>query len=98
YTVGDHFGTDVLEIAQPEQLSDTATQTVNSSGILQTVLFPSGGAQSEIQQLTTNGARFQVTLGGATTAILPGNIAPSGGSFSQTNEIQAFRFTQNFGT
>jgi autotransporter-associated beta strand protein len=98
YTVGDHLGTDVLEIAQPEQLSDTATQTVNSSGILQTVLFPSGGAQSEIQQLTPNGSRFQVTLGGATTAILPANIAPSGGTFSQTNEVQAFRFNQLFGT
>src|SRR5262249_45289155 len=46
YVVGDHVGTDVLEIAQPEQIPDTAAQTVNSSGILRTVLFPSGGAQN----------------------------------------------------
>src|SRR5262249_34859417 len=64
FVVGDHVGSDVLEIAQPEQIPDLSAQTVTSSGILRTVLFPSGGAQNEIQNLSVGGA-FQVTLNGA---------------------------------
>jgi autotransporter-associated beta strand protein/VCBS repeat-containing protein len=96
FVVGDNLGapnSDILEIASPEQLSNSAVQTVQSTGVLRTLTFPDAGTRDEIQQLALSGASgtFQITLDGATTAALPLNINANGGLFAAESEVQILR-------
>ena len=90
YIVGDNVGapgSDVLELASAEQIFDNQQHTIQSTGVMRTAPFAAASSNNEVQQLSVygTGGTFTVTAFGSTTAALPYNIAPSGGTYTNAS-------------